>query len=320
MKALVISGGGVKGAFTVGILKEMVRVAGIGVLSEYKIIAGTSTGSLIAPLASQGKIADLEDLYTNREKMKDYYKIRKDGVLGDIITDCNSVFNVDGLRAKLLQEVTPIFPDLTKDDSTLLIFSAVSIKSGELVYFSNKNIPSKPGDYRAQKVNSIGEMVNAIMASANQPVLAPPVTMRNAVKDREEEYVDGGVREYLPIQGAIDNGATDIDVIINSPSYFERDATTSLFSILQSTIDLLSDEVGQSDIRNAKRMVDLEGARGRNITMRIYQPPMSGYGVDHNQPFPFLFNDLDFNGTMMQMVLDKGVEEFRNKNFRKYPE
>jgi predicted acylesterase/phospholipase RssA len=49
MKALVISGGGSKGAFAVGVLKYLFQEKG----HEYDIISGTSTGALIAPLPLQ---------------------------------------------------------------------------------------------------------------------------------------------------------------------------------------------------------------------------------------------------------------------------
>src|SRR5829696_6024104 len=61
-KALVISGGGSKGAFAVGVIKH---------LSEnfpeidFDIFVGTSTGSLIVPLAASGQVQLLQQLYTS---------------------------------------------------------------------------------------------------------------------------------------------------------------------------------------------------------------------------------------------------------------
>jgi predicted acylesterase/phospholipase RssA len=62
MKALVISGGGSKGAFAVGVLKYLIGIKG----QQYSYIAGTSTGALMAPLAATGEIDKLEDIYTTR--------------------------------------------------------------------------------------------------------------------------------------------------------------------------------------------------------------------------------------------------------------
>ncbi|MGZ8522928.1 MAG: patatin-like phospholipase family protein, partial [Chitinophagaceae bacterium] len=45
-KALVISGGGSKGAFAVGVYKHLIS----GYALDFDVLVGTSTGSLIVPL------------------------------------------------------------------------------------------------------------------------------------------------------------------------------------------------------------------------------------------------------------------------------
>jgi predicted acylesterase/phospholipase RssA len=59
--ALVISGGGAKGSFAVGVLKYiLLNKPDI----KFDIICGTSTGALITPYAALGNIAALERIYT----------------------------------------------------------------------------------------------------------------------------------------------------------------------------------------------------------------------------------------------------------------
>ena len=62
-KALVISGGGSKGAFAVGALAYMVEELGL----TFDLVAGTSTGALIAPLAVLGDVDGLVRIYTSVE-------------------------------------------------------------------------------------------------------------------------------------------------------------------------------------------------------------------------------------------------------------
>ena len=50
MKALVISGGGSKGAFAGGLAEFLITVC----KKEYKIFIGSSTGSLLVPLLAIG--------------------------------------------------------------------------------------------------------------------------------------------------------------------------------------------------------------------------------------------------------------------------
>ena len=61
MRALVISGGGSKGAFAGGIAQFLLQDC----QREYDIFIGTSTGSLLIPLLSIGEISRLKSIYTS---------------------------------------------------------------------------------------------------------------------------------------------------------------------------------------------------------------------------------------------------------------
>ncbi len=61
MKALVISGGGSKGAFAGGLAEYLITVQ----KKEYKIFIGSSTGSLLVPLMAIGKIEKLKTVFTS---------------------------------------------------------------------------------------------------------------------------------------------------------------------------------------------------------------------------------------------------------------
>ena len=103
-------------------------------------------------------------------------------------------------------------------------------------------------------------MVNAIMASANQPVYAELVNMYNAKYDRIEQFGDGGIRDYLPIQAAIDLGDTAIDVIQCSPFFFdEKQAYNDILSILSRTLNLVTDAIGQGNIDYSKLNLESGG-------------------------------------------------------------
>ena len=61
MKALVISGGGSKGAFAGGLAEYLITVC----KHEYEIFIGSSTGSLLVPLLSIGEIEKLQTIFTS---------------------------------------------------------------------------------------------------------------------------------------------------------------------------------------------------------------------------------------------------------------
>jgi predicted patatin/cPLA2 family phospholipase len=64
MRALVISGGGSKGAFAGGVAQYLMEVRG----NQYDLLLGTSTGSLLIPHLALGKINKIYDIYTNVNK------------------------------------------------------------------------------------------------------------------------------------------------------------------------------------------------------------------------------------------------------------
>jgi predicted patatin/cPLA2 family phospholipase len=60
-KALVISGGGSKGAFAGGVAQYLMKEE----KKEYNLFLGTSTGSLMVSHLALGKLDALKKLYTN---------------------------------------------------------------------------------------------------------------------------------------------------------------------------------------------------------------------------------------------------------------
>ena len=61
MRALVISGGGSKGAFAGGIAQYLIEEAKF----NYDIFVGTSTGSLLVSHLALGEISKLKNIFTN---------------------------------------------------------------------------------------------------------------------------------------------------------------------------------------------------------------------------------------------------------------
>ena len=81
----------------------------------------------------------------------------------------------------------------------------------------------------------------------------PPVKVNLHVPGNpnpDYQFVDGGVTKYAGVQMAIDAGATEIFTILLSPKTAEPVAGefTNLLSILQRTIDILTTDVGITDL------------------------------------------------------------------------
>ena len=61
MKALVISGGGSKGAYAGGVAEYLIEECG----NKYGLFIGTSTGSLLAPLLASNNLEKAKSVFTN---------------------------------------------------------------------------------------------------------------------------------------------------------------------------------------------------------------------------------------------------------------
>ncbi len=245
-RALVISGGGSKGAFAVGVLKKL--------FNEYPdldfdLFVGTSTGSLMVPLVALKEMDMLENLYSN-QKTED---IVLTGRLGDRINDV-SIFDASPLKKLLEKNYTDQRYDSIKASGKKIFITATCLQSQALVVFTTSGAPGESANYEVKKIVNAEHFRRAVLASACQPVFMQPVKVNvNLPGDPEQQFqfVDGGVREYAGIQMAIDNGATEIFTILLSP---ENDAGSDtaelkdLFSILRKTIDIFTDDVGKNDL------------------------------------------------------------------------
>jgi NTE family protein len=244
-RALVISGGGSKGAFAVGILKRLLR--------EYPNLSfdtfvGTSTGSLIAPLAAMGNYDLLEQLYTSITNKDVIEKFN----IGDRINE-NSIFGSTPLWNLINKYYTDANYDLLLQSGKKIYLTTVCLQTSELVVFTNETnfIPSKY--YEIKVFQNADHFRKAVMASASQPVFMTPIKINLKIQGEPNpnfQYVDGGVREYAGVQMAIDAGATEIfTILLSTGEKVIVDTTfTSIFPILQQTIDIFTEDVGKNDL------------------------------------------------------------------------
>jgi len=65
-RVLSLDGGGAKGFYTIGILKEVEGIVGVPLCERFRLIFGTSTGAIIAALLGLGQSVDeVHGLYKN---------------------------------------------------------------------------------------------------------------------------------------------------------------------------------------------------------------------------------------------------------------
>ena len=244
-RALVISGGGSKGAFAVGVIKQLQQIYPTLVFDIY---VGTSTGSLIVPLAAIDEIPLLEEIYTTQSKGTIVKELR----IGDRL-NTDSIFDANPLWNLVNKHFTDDRYNTLQVSGKKLYINTTCLQTENITVFTNDiSATSKPSYETRQIVNS-DHFRRAIMASACQPVFMPTIQINknlpgNAEKDYQ--YVDGGVRQYAGIEMAIDAGATEIFTILLSTgaNEIENNYYGNLFSLMQRTIDIFMTDVGKNDL------------------------------------------------------------------------
>ena len=141
-------------------------------------------------------------------------------------------------------------PTRVAGSGVVLRIAVVSLESGELRYVT------ETGTLLDRHGRPLGgepvDLVDAVRASCAIPAVLPPVRLG------DEHYVDGGVREALPVEVAVDQlGVTRCYAVVASPpgvpreeSYAEKDM---LSIVLRATAGIMSDEGLHDEVAWARR-------------------------------------------------------------------
>lgn len=237
--AIVLSGGGAKGAFQVGVLDELITRRGV----EVDIFAGVSTGAIQALGGAQGDIPGLMAAWLALRGNDDVYRGRPLGIIGGLL-GANSIYDTRPIRARI-----KAFADEAKLRATgkKLLLGVVSLTSGQFrsIHEDTPNI------------------ADWVYASSAMPVFFPPLLTRDA-QGREEQWVDGGVRNVTPLEAALEWNPRAVLVVSASPM---NPAPTparlydDLVAVALRSVGILQSEIVSNDTANADLINDLIAAR-----------------------------------------------------------
>jgi len=228
--ALVLAGGGARGAYEAGVLSVLVpELARLG--QRPSMFVGTSVGAMNAAFLTAAAHQDADEAsaallacwraVSRGDVMRPLYRQVPLGIMRYI----GEMLAVPGLRFSSLLDPLPLernverwidFPSLHRNvaDGTadVLAVVATAVRRGRTVVFvegrqTNTTHRSHVIDYVAA---SIGD--RQLRASAALPVLFPPVRI-DSPEEARGWYVDGGTRLNTPIKPALDLGADRVVVI-----------------------------------------------------------------------------------------------------------
>lgn len=247
-KAIVLSGGGSRGAWSIGVLNHLIRDDN----KKYDIFVGTSTGALIVPLLAANLIDQLNIAYTTA-KQSSIFKfcpfIVKSNHNGQVKTRAKYV--QVGWRLLVKREKTfgdsSNLKDFIRKYFTPADYETVKKEQKE-VYVSVTNLTLGKIEYKSITDCTYEEFCDWMFASS---CYTPFMSMFE--KDNEE-FVDGGVLDPIPIQKAIDAGADEIDVIIlkKEDNINPVERTRNFLNVITRMLDILSNEIDNDDINIGK--------------------------------------------------------------------
>ncbi len=283
--ALVLSGGGAKGAFQCGAEKYAREVKGY----HWDVIAGVSVGALNGAMIAMEKYERLFEIWNTISNDQVYTGGFNLWSTIKLLFGARSFYDNKPLRRLLLQELEP---EKIKAD---LRVGAVSLVSGEYVQF-HADFP---------------QLAEAILASTVMPIIWTP-------EDISEVYlsmVDGGVRNISPIGDVLDAEPDEIVIINCSPEAPEPlpRPPDNIVKIGLRTLDILLNELFRSDLREFMRINHLvKEAETQGVTLHHADGrPLKYYECKIIEPLEPLGDTLDFSQESIQRSLKAGVERAR---------
>ena len=246
MRALVISGGGSKGAFAGGVAQYLME--GLG--HQYDLFLGTSTGSLLISHLALQKIQKIKEVYTTVNQDSIFSNCpftiqKKHGIANIAINHWNVLKNfyhgskTFGESRNLLELIRNT---ITEEEFLDLKFGPKDI----VVTVSNLSLNQV--EYKSIKLFDYDEFCEWIWISCNY------TPFMSLVRKNGCEYADGGLGSMVPIEEAVRRGAKEIDAIIlhTEVTHFNRMPSRNAFSLLTSMFAFMLDRIEKQNIRIGK--------------------------------------------------------------------
>ncbi len=292
MRALVISGGGSKGAFAGGVAQYLIQ----DLDRHYDMFIGTSTGSLLVSHLALSKIEEIKSFYTSVNQSSIFRNCpfiikKKRGFNSISINHFNVLSNL--IRGRKSFGDSRNLRELIKNAISKEYFEALQSGIKDVVV-TVTNLSTNEVEYKSIKECTYKDFMDWIWISCNYP------PFMSLVRKNSCDYVDGGLGSMVPIEEAIKRGAKEIDVIVleTEVNYLNRMPTKNPFTLITSMVDFMMDRIEHQNIRIGKF-----AASQKDIPMNLYYTPTV-----------LTTNSLIFEKEKMTQWWAKGYEFAKKKN------
>ena len=291
MRAMVISGGGSKGAFAGGVAEYLLKTE----QRQYDMFLGSSTGSLLIPHLALGTIEKIQEAYTNvhqrnifsispfvvrKRKGEEFIRINHLNVVSQFLKGRRTFGESKGLK-KLIKRI------FSEEEYTALKNSSTD------VIITVTNLTVNQVEYKTLKEVSYEDFCEWVWISCNY------IPFMSLAKKDDFEYADGGFSCVVPLHEAIKRGATEIDaIILETEEFAYRNVVgKNPFSMLVDLFGILLDQVEKHNIAIGKL-----AAKHRNVKINFYHTPTK-----------LTDNPLIFNKQQMTLWWKQGYEYAKTK-------
>jgi len=262
-KALVISGGGSKGAFAGGVAEYLLKEK----KNTYDIFLGTSTGSLMVSHLALGEIDALKSIYTgvNQRSIFNINPFRitnKNGVT--IVNIRHSATLLSFLKgSKTFGESKNLRKLITKKITRDIYDTILKEKKKEVVV-TISNFTANRIEYKSIQEHSYEDFCDWIWGSCNY------IPFMSLLEKNGYQYGDGGFGCLIPIREAIERGAKVIDAIIleTEITQINRMPAKNPFSLLFTIQEFMMEHVEKHNITIGKL-----SAKQNNVELNLYYTP-----------------------------------------------
>ncbi|WP_318345034.1 patatin-like phospholipase family protein [Flagellimonas baculiformis] len=292
MRALVISGGGSKGAFAGGVAQFLIQEA----QHKYDLFVGTSTGSLLISHLALNKLDKIKEIYSSVNQDSIFNNCpfvikKKHGVEIIAINHWNVVKNF--IRGKKTFGESENLRKLIRQSITVEEFIELKESHADVVV-TVSNLSLNQVEYKSVNECTYDEFCDWIWISSNYTPF-----MSLAKKDGCE-YADGGLGSLVPIEEALNRGATEVDVVVlhTEVNYLNRMSSKNPFDLITTIFGFMLDRIENQNIRIGKLV-----ANQKNAIINFYYTPTV-----------LTTNSLIFNKERMTLWWKRGYLYAKNKN------
>lgn len=191
-KALIVEGGGMRGAHTCGVLMGLIKEG----LHTFDVVSAASAGACTAAYLVSRQFHLYPSIWADHLHGKVFINFRN-------IRGPKSVMDLDYLIDDLFGIRLPLDLEALRTSPTNFYMVATQCESGQATYFHNHRDP----------------ILQSLKASA-----ALPLAYRRPVIIEGCTYLDGGLSDPIPIQKAIDHGCEEIFVVLTRLEGYRKKA------------------------------------------------------------------------------------------------